>query len=289
MRATLPDGLEIEAFSDLEAKILYREIVAEQTYERHGVTLAPGAVIFDVGANIGLFAIHMARSVPGARIRSFEPAPQTFAMLQRNLSAHAPEVTAVEAGLSARDERVTIMFDRFSSITTSMHPAAMSGASKPGATLMQWITAGLRDLDRTDSSGVSRGLLRALNRGWSRWPAAAVVLLAAAGLEVRKRIFRSSVSIQLRTLSGELAASGLDRIDLAKIDVEGAEEQVLDGIADRDWPRIRQFVIEVHDVDGRLERMASRLRAHGYRVAIDREDWALHELMGISTIYAVRE
>lgn len=288
MRATLPDGRAIEAFSDLEARILYREIVAERTYERHGVSLHAGAVIFDVGANIGLFAIHMAHAIDGARIRSFEPVPQTFGMLQRNLATHAPGVVAVEAGLSARDERITIMFDRFSSITTSMNPAEMMRGFKPGTTMMQWMVAGVRDLHRAAPSGVSRGLLGALDRGWSRPFAAALILLGGLGLEIRKRIFRAPVSIQLRTFSQELAASGVDRVDLAKIDVEGAEEQVLDGIVDTDWPRIRQFVIEVHDVNGRLDRMAMKLRSRGYLVTIDREDWSLHELMGISTIYAVR-
>jgi hypothetical protein len=145
------------------------------------------------------------------------------------------------------------------------------------------------DLHRADPGAVSGGLVRALENKWTRPLATALIVLAAAVLEIRKRLFRSNVTIQLRTLSQELADSGFETIDLAKIDVEGAEEQVLDGIGDADWPRIRQFVIEVHDVNGRLERMAARLRERGYRVAIDREDWALHELMGISTIYAVRD
>ena len=80
----------------------------------------------------------------------------------------------------------------------------------------------------------------------------------------------------------------MDRVDLVKIDVEGAEEQVLAGVAEHDWPRLRQLAIEVHDVDGRLERLAAMLEGRGYRVTSAREDWALHELLGISTLYAWR-
>ena len=40
---------------------------------------------------------------------------------------------------------------------------------------------------------------------------------------------------------------GLQCVDLLKIDVERAELDVLRGIADEDWHKIRQLVMEVHD------------------------------------------
>ncbi len=47
-------------------------------------------------------------------------------------------------------------------------------------------------------------------------------------------------------------AQGLERVDLLKIDVERAELDVLHGVRQQDWPRIRQVVLEVHDVGGQL-------------------------------------
>ena len=43
-------------------------------------------------------------------------------------------------------------------------------------------------------------------------------------------------------VSGLIAAHGLKRIDLLKIDVEGDELQVLQGVAQQDWDSIKQVV-----------------------------------------------
>lgn len=288
MRVTLPDGLTIEAFSTLEANILFREIVSTRTYERHGIALPAGACVFDVGANIGLFAIHIARSIPGARVRAFEPVSSTFAMLRRNLDEHAPRVDAVHAGLSAQTGSGVFEVDPNSSITASMTPAAFTQASTRSATLADWAAGSMQDLAKIDDRPLWRHFASAFGKPWARPFAVAAVAAAGAALELRKRLSLRKETCSLRTLSGELAASGFDRVDLVKIDVEGAEEDVLRGIDENDWSRLRQFVIEVHDVDGRRDRMAEQLRRRGYRVVLDQEDWALHRLMGISTIYASR-
>jgi FkbM family methyltransferase len=52
-------------------------------------------------------------------------------------------------------------------------------------------------------------------------------------------------------------------VDLLKVDVEGAELDVLTGIADRHWPLIRRVSLEVYDQDGRLDRICELLGARG--------------------------
>lgn len=285
---TLPDGLRVHAVSEFEARLLHREIVAEATYSKHGITTPDGASIFDVGANIGMFAIHMARTIPHARIHCFEPLPATFALLRQNLAAHAPDAVAIQAGLAAQAGTATFEFDPNSSFSASMTPAVFAPSALPKATLGEWARAGVADLVKVDPRAPWRTLNAAFDRGWSRPFALGLVAAGAVALDVRKRLSVRSESCELRTLSGEIAASGIDAIDLVKIDVEGAEEEVLMGIADRDWARIRQLVIEVHDINGRRERLGALLRSRGYHVIFDREDWELHRLMGISTIYAMR-
>ncbi|KAK9837460.1 hypothetical protein WJX81_004203 [Elliptochloris bilobata] len=49
---------------------------------------------------------------------------------------------------------------------------------------------------------------------------------------------------KLQTVSAIMAAQGLQRVDLLKVDVERAELDVLNGVAAADWPRIRQLVVE---------------------------------------------
>ena len=47
------------------------------------------------------------------------------------------------------------------------------------------------------------------------------------------------------TLSDLIRRQSLERIDLLKIDIEGAEIEALQGIEEQDWQKIQQLAIEV--------------------------------------------
>ena len=53
-----------------------------------------------------------------------------------------------------------------------------------------------------------------------------------------------------------------------QVDVEGDEEDVLVGMTQ--WEAVAQVVAEVHDVDGRAERMKELLESNRFLVVIDR-------------------
>jgi hypothetical protein len=57
--------------------------------------------------------------------------------------------------------------------------------------------------------------------------------------------------------------AGLERIDLLKVDCEGAELEVLLGVEEADWPRIGSIVAEVHDLDGRLAAVRNLIEGPG--------------------------
>jgi hypothetical protein len=92
---------------------------------------------------------------------------------------------------------------------------------------------------------------------------------------------------EMTTVSAVIAEHGIERIDLLKIDAEGAEWDILEGIDDGDWPRIRQLAMEVHGTE-LTERIRALLAGKGYEVAVERNDWRLHELMGVRMLYAHR-
>ena len=46
----------------------------------------PGSLFFDVGTNIGLMSVPVMRTVPGARVVSFEPSPNSIPWLQRTMA-----------------------------------------------------------------------------------------------------------------------------------------------------------------------------------------------------------
>lgn len=274
--------------SAFEAALLYREIVTERTYQSHGITIPDGAVIFDVGANVGLFALHLARTIPGARIHAFEPIPELFEALTRNLAEHAPQARARNVALADRDGSAVFTFDRFMTLGTTMHPAVFATGADRQASTSAWIAAAIADVHKVTPGGMTRVVSAALQHPAGRVGVLAAALPILAALRVRQWIFLKRHRCRLQTLSAALAESDVDAVDLVKIDVEGAEEEVLDGIAAHDWPRLRQLVIEVHDIDGRLARLGRLLESHGYRTVHAREDWALHALLGISTLYAIR-
>jgi hypothetical protein len=71
----------------------------------------------------------------------------------------------------------------------------------------------------------------------------------------------------LLRLSDLIAAHGLERVDLLKIDVEGAEFDAVAGIDAEHWPRIRQVTVEVHEGTAAGEKMEGLLAAAGFATA----------------------
>src|SRR4029077_11046392 len=68
-----------------------------------------GDIVFDVGANIGVFTLCAAKQ--GARVYAYEPIPPTFELLQQNIHLHGFDTMAHarNIGLSDRTEE-KIMF-----------------------------------------------------------------------------------------------------------------------------------------------------------------------------------
>ena len=282
----LPDGTEIWTPRAFDALMLYRELIEDTPLGKHGIHVPAGGTIVDVGANIGLFAIAAARTAPDVRVHCFEPVPVLFDALERNLANHVPIAIAHRVALGRHAGTADIVFDPYSTVTGSLYPEVFRSAATPGTSLLAWTRAGLADLERVEPSTLTRALRRGLEHPWIAPPLLVALLPVAALLSLRARIFTRRHSCDVRRLSDVLAAHRRAPVDLVKIDVEGAEEDVLLGIDDEDWPLLRQFIIEVHDVDGRLERMTALLQARGYETVRHRQPWALHVTMNIWTLFA---
>lgn len=86
---------------------------------------------------------------------------------------------------------------------------------------------------------------------------------------------------RLMTLESALkeCKSSISRIDLLKIDVEGSELNVLKGISKTLWGIVLQIVLEVHDVDGRLEKIERLLQSEGFKTITDLQDYRVRTYM----------
>ena len=209
------------------------EVFGDRTYLQHGVSVGPGDVVVDAGANVGVSAAFFLHECGVARVHSFEPVPEIFAMLSENVGRmpDSPgEISLYPFGLSASSEEVEFTYYEGA--------AAMSGRYADP------------DRDRESVRLVQSGL----------------------GAEVEDdldlRFEGSPVSCRLEPLSAVISEQGIEGIDLLKIDVERAELEVLGGIDEEHWPLIRQVVIETHD-DAAFEQARKILEQQGFEVSHD--------------------
>jgi FkbM family methyltransferase len=59
------------------------------------------AVCLDIGANLGIYSIALARRFPDATVIACEPVPRTFECLVANLAANAPQCVALQVAVGA--------------------------------------------------------------------------------------------------------------------------------------------------------------------------------------------
>lgn len=57
----------------------------------------PGDTVWDVGGNVGIYAVLLARTQPGVQVVSFEPVPTTRARLEANLALNATDNVTIES------------------------------------------------------------------------------------------------------------------------------------------------------------------------------------------------
>jgi hypothetical protein len=85
--------------------VVVGELLAD-VYGLDGIDFAPGDVMIDVGANLGIVSAYVARRFPGVAVYAYEPVPDSFRILERNLEANGaagvrPFPLAVIAGRSS--------------------------------------------------------------------------------------------------------------------------------------------------------------------------------------------
>jgi len=144
-------------------------------------------VILDVGSNIGASILYFHQVYPTARIVGFEPHPDTFAVLQKNVGS-LPQVSILNCGLGNTNTQITVPEE-------SINYGAFS-------------TSEGKRSHRQD---------------------------------------RGVVQCEIRRLDHVLSELGIKQVDLIKIDCEGAEAAVFDGLSPEILQRCQWIVGELHD------------------------------------------
>ncbi|GLX29963.1 FkbM family methyltransferase [Streptomyces lavendulae] len=245
----LPDGRPVAEANANETRELYDEIVTRNQYLRHGVRLCDGDIVVDVGANIGMFALFAAAQADRVIVHAFEPVPVVARALEANMRLYGVTgtVSCAAAGASA-GVRVLTFYPQ-SSLQSGFYADAQNDQQIVGE-YARHQTEALPDLT-AELRAVAAEALEPT--AWSR------------------TANRQELEVPVIRLSDWIRASALGRIDLLKVDAERAEEDVLAGIDDEHWPFIGQVVAEVHDLDGRVDRLRALLQGWGFETVVEQD------------------
>ncbi len=289
----LPNDLNIEAVNEVEAKVLYMEFFVFETYGKHGIHISPGDCVLDVGANIGFFPFFLSQQLEKLQIFAVEPIPELFEVLKANAGKYCKkfDIHLLNKGLSDKPGNVVFDYDPGSTLGATFDETSMKGSHKKGASLFDWISAMIADMETLSvvRSGFYKFIAKCLKPSLLR-PITLFFLLPYGIWYLFKRHGKArKIECEISSISQIIEDNNLTCINLVKIDTEGSELKVIEGIKDEDWAKIEQFIIEVHDYDGRIDRLKEIFENRGYTTLIDREAWKLHELLGIYIFYAVKK
>jgi FkbM family methyltransferase len=270
--ATLPNGKTVYCLREKEAELVYQQV---RDYFKHGIQLEPGATVFDVGANIGLFTILVYELCHGeADVFAFEPIPAIREVLSanvRDLDSDRARVLPCGLGATAGSARFRF-YPHHSTLST-----AYSSAADENEIHEQLRESIVRNLQLAPPP------LRWL-RGLP--PSLRSYVIRA----LTRRSFRrvEEVTCAIRTVSEVIREFDVERIDLLKVDVEKSELDVLQGIDAPDWQKVQQVVMEVHDLGGRLDSIVSLLRAHRIENVVAEQEPVLQG-SNVYALYASRD
>lgn len=243
VKRTLPNGLVVSEINKYETQFLYKEIFTEASYLRNGIEIQSGDLVFDVGANIGLFALFCLGQADDVSVVAYEPAPNCLACLRENLADHPTRCRIRD--VAASDAGGELEFTYYPNYSI------MSGTMADTAQDLEILKKGaIHQLGPQASPEVAERMAEMLVRDKMSDP---VKFMCHAG-----------------TLSDEIDRLGVEQFGLLKVDIEKAEGRALAGIADRHWTLIRQVVVEAHDLGmGEHQGIIDVLKAKGFDVVVD--------------------
>ncbi len=239
----LADGTTVSCLLSTEARVLDHHV---DGYFSHGIELHDGATVVDVGANIGVFGVRTLQKQSSVSVIACEPVPAIFKCLEDNAKRHGEgRFIPLECGISSQPGKAEFTYYPNSPALSTARPE-------------QWTPEALEKAVEGNLKNPPADLwyVKYLPKFFARWFAA------------RMRQKAETFECALKTISNLIAEHQLHAIDLLKIDCEGAEYDCLIGIEETDWNKVKQVVVEVHDVDDGLARVKARLSEMGLKHVI---------------------
>ena len=259
-RYTLPNNLEIVHLNKYETEYVYKEIFVDKCYLRHGIKINDGDTVIDIGANIGLFTLFVNQFGKNIKVFSYEPSPEVYNLLKLNSEAYSSKTTTFNCGVSDSRKNAQFTFYKNSSVFSGFQ-ADEDEDKEAILTVVRNMLLEVADRDSTEEY---------------------IAQLT------RDRMESELINCQLISVADIIADNSIDKIDLLKIDAEKSELAILNGIGEKNWEKIKQIVIEIHDKTGNiLKEVQTILDEKGFSISIEEEK--LLRQSGLYNIYAVRK
>lgn len=187
-----------------EDAFVFNEIVFYKIYTPQGFEIKDNYTVIDLGAHIGIFTVLASTSAKGVKVFSYEPFPQSFGLLRRNVSVNHLEKVKI-------------------------YPLAV-GRTRSERKLY---------LDKANLGGHSLHWVR------DDW-----------------------MLVSCITLTDVFDSNGIEKCDLLKMDIEGAEYEILFNTPSKYLGRIDRVVLECHKgvQNSTAEEMKAFLESSGFFV-----------------------
>ena len=259
---TLPNNLVIAHLNQYETDYVYKEIFEDKVYLKHGISLKDGDTVIDIGANIGLFTLFVSQLIKNAEIYSFEPSPVVYELLKINSTIYGADIKTFNVGVSDKKKTARFNFYKRSSVFSGFNTDEVEDKKAIQAVVRNMLNA----ISITDPGDLEE-YVEELTNG---------------------RLESQIYDCPLISVSDIISDNHIEKIDLLKIDAEKSELEILKGINDPDWDKIRQIVIEIHDKTGQIfEEAKSILAGRGFQFEVE-EEKLLHQ-SGLYNIYAKKQ
>jgi FkbM family methyltransferase len=105
-------GIDLHTRHNRSDLYMIDEIWAFRKYDYFGFRVNAGDVVVDIGANIGTFSLYAAKACGASRVISFEPFPDNYRMLSKNVETNQlSNVTFVNEAVAGQSGLRTLKLD----------------------------------------------------------------------------------------------------------------------------------------------------------------------------------
>ena len=231
-------SLQILPGTQYEVKYIYQEVFDSLDYQQAGITLKDNATVMDIGVNIGFFSLYILKHYKKAHLIAIEPVNKIYQALSNNLKrycSNSQKLCLVNCGVGKELGEAEISYYPAIPANSTFYPDQKE-----------------KEFDQMDqlinAETVSRFNKYLLPIYYCAYPLVILLKPFIRRLMLKRLDTVETQPCAIETVSSLIQQQQLKQVDLLKIDAEGGEYDILHGIDEKDWPTIKQLVIETSNL-----------------------------------------